>query len=105
MNLILKSSRGDATSKNNYILIMNVIGMVDETHSKDTVKYLLNFNFEKLVIKVDRDILKALLYYFYTLGRLTEKYNQLLIRHELSQEECFVLRKYCNAFLSDFKVK
>jgi hypothetical protein len=67
--------------------------------------YMFNFNFEKLVIKIDKDVLTTFLYYFYTMNKLMVRYDSALNDLGLNQEDCFLLRKYCNAFLSDFKVK
>lgn len=45
MSLILRSGKVEPSNRNNYVLIMNVSGMVNETHTNDLIKYCLDLNF------------------------------------------------------------
>ncbi len=54
---------------------MNVFGMIEEKHNNEEIRHLLNFNFDKLSIKIDKDVLFTFSYYFYTLSRLTQLHS------------------------------
>lgn len=57
------------------------------------------------MLKVDQDVLKTFIHYYYTLTTLAKKHGEALPQGELNQVDTFLLRKYCNAFLADFKPK
>jgi hypothetical protein len=56
-------------------------------------------------VKLDKDVLNALLYFVYKLNRLNDEFKQTVVRRELTKEDDLIFRKYCNAFLFDFKSK
>ena len=103
MKYILTTQKNKSNSSLNYILVMNVLGIIDEQHTSDITQYEFNFNFEKIVLKVDQDVLKTFVHYYNTLVTLTKKHYEALPKGQLSQVDTFLLRKYCNAFLADFK--
>jgi len=57
---------------------MNVLGIIDEQHTSDITQYEFNFNFEKIVLKVDQDVLKTFVHYYNTLVTLTKKHYEAL---------------------------
>lgn len=93
-----------ALNRSNYILIMNVVGALEEDH-KETVRYDLALNFEKLILKLDKEVLIALLSFAGKLDLLARQRDQALAENELGQADELLLRKYCNAFISDFRIK
>ncbi len=52
---------------------MNVMGIVDEDHRDGRVHYDAKLNFEKLIVKLDKEVLNSLLVFGYTLQ--TRKQN------------------------------
>lgn len=60
-----------AENKNNYVLIMNVSGVVDEEVGE--ANYDFKLNFEKLVVKLDKEVLNCLLAFAARLGSLQRK--------------------------------
>ena len=52
---------------------MNVMGLVDEDHREGRVHYDAKLNFEKLIVKLDKEVLNSLLVFSYSLQSLKKK--------------------------------
>lgn len=52
---------------------MNVMGLVDEDHREGRVHYDAKLNFEKLIVKLDKEVLNSLLVFNYSLQSLKKE--------------------------------
>ena len=84
---------------------MNVLGYVDEIHKEADVKYDLNMHFQKLFLKINKELLTAARSFANTVAQLNYDFKNQLSHQPLAKEDEFLLRKYCDGYLGDFKNK
>lgn len=59
---------------------MNVLGIMDEDHKESNISYDLKMNFEKLIVKLDKEVLNCLLVFGYKMKLLQERFNKEIPR-------------------------